>query len=91
MMDKDNNRFDRRQFLRGCTRGGLLTALLAEGQLQIVLDWYQQPRDLDSHLWFPVARSFHVYFANRGDRQGCPHAELDLDEEPAWVALVGER
>ncbi len=52
---------------------------------RIVLDWAENPRDLDSHVILsggsaPV-RSIHVFFKNlRGlDRQGRPYAELDVD------------
>lgn len=50
------------------------------GALRIVLTWDDDPQDLDSHLWLPAARPFHLYYGNPGTLTGCPNAELDIDD-----------
>jgi hypothetical protein len=62
------------------TQNFTLSSLLAEGQIQFVLSWGDQPEDLDSHLWLPADRPFHVAYYEQGTTEGCPFAELDNDE-----------
>lgn len=59
-----------------------LDPALASGQFRFVLTWGSDPRDLDSHMWVPLGggQYYHVYFANRGDLDDPPYAELDVDD-----------
>jgi hypothetical protein len=57
-----------------------LSPLLAQGELRIVLTWGSSPSDLDSHLWLPPERPYHVYYGRRGTQTSCPYANLDLDD-----------
>jgi hypothetical protein len=57
-----------------------LSPLLSAGSLRLVLTWGETPRDLDSHLWLPVDRPYHVAYFRRGDVENCPFAELDVDD-----------
>jgi hypothetical protein len=57
-----------------------LSALLTAGELRIVLTWGAAPSDLDSHLWLPDDRRFHVYYGRRGLLDACPFAQLDQDD-----------
>lgn len=53
-----------------------------EGGYRIVLTWGEDPRDLDSHLFTPSieGNEYHVYFANQGNLDRPPYAELDVDD-----------
>jgi len=57
-----------------------LSALLALGEMRLVLTWGQTPSDLDSHLWLPIEMPYHVYFGLRGSLEACPFAALDTDD-----------
>ena len=57
-----------------------LSANLAEGELRIVVTWAANPRDLDSHLWLPASQPYHVYYGDDGRLDGCPYAQLDIDD-----------
>jgi len=54
-----------------------LSPLLGSGQYRIVLNWGEQPRDLDSHLWY---RKNHLFY---GEKKGL-HAELDRDDTDGY-------
>jgi hypothetical protein len=59
-----------------CIAGGCIN----ENQFRIVLRWGVEPRDLDSHLWLPLATPFHVAWDAKGSLAAVPHAELDIDD-----------
>ncbi len=61
-----------------------LSPSLAQGEIRIVLSWGLNPRDLDSHLWLPAARPYHVYYANKGDCSVFPYACLDVDDTTSY-------
>ncbi len=58
--------------------------------VRLELTWAVPPRDLDSHLWLPAARPFHIKFANRGFFTEFPYAYLNVDNieggpENTWL------
>lgn len=57
-----------------------LSPLLVAGQIRLVLTWGTTISDLDSHLWLPTEKQYHVYYNRRGDDEICPFAELDVDD-----------
>ncbi len=61
-----------------------LSPLLAAGEVRIVLTWGERPYDLDSHLWLPPTRPYHVYFSRTGDLDACPDAALDVDDTSSY-------
>ncbi len=61
-----------------------LSPTLAQGEIRVVLTWGVAPRDLDSHLWLPASRAFHVYFANMGNCNAHPYACLDVDDVTSY-------
>jgi hypothetical protein len=61
-----------------------LSPLLSVGQLRLVLTWGEMPYDLDSHLWLPVEKPFHLFYARRGSLVACPFAELDVDDTSSF-------
>lgn len=56
---------------------------LEEGQVRIVLEWGEEPSDLDSHLTGPDQDGgrFHVYYANQNPGDG---ANLDRDDVTSY-------
>jgi hypothetical protein len=52
------------------------------GNVRIVLTWFSQPGDLDSHLFGPDGNGgrFHVYYSTKGSCTTAPFACLDLDD-----------
>lgn len=68
-------------------QNGSVTNGLAADQLRIVLQWGEQPRDLDSHLVGPAVGGgeFHVYFSDRRYEAGSNlMADLDLDDTSSY-------
>ncbi len=61
-----------------------LSPLLTAGEVRIVLTWGETPRDLDSHLWLPPTRPYHVYYSRTGSLDGCPDAALDVDDTSSY-------
>ncbi len=53
---------------------------LGVGELRIVLEWGENPSDLDSHLWLPASNQYHVYYSNTGSLGSFPNAALDVDD-----------
>lgn len=52
---------------------------------QFTLVWGENPSDLDSHLWtphfsYPDSVLHHIYFGRRGNVDGPPFADLDVDD-----------
>jgi len=60
-----------------------LSPTLNEGEMRIVLNWGEAPRDLDSHLRTPPidGTEYHVYYNSRGDATNPPYATLDHDDQ----------
>jgi hypothetical protein len=79
-------------FLRSTLEGVVVTAgqqttvnfslskLLTAGELRAVLTWGASPSDLDSHLWLPDDRQYHLYYSRKGGLDACPFALLDQDD-----------
>jgi uncharacterized protein YfaP (DUF2135 family) len=61
-----------------------LSPLLVQGEMRVVLTWGTSPRDLDSHLWLPMETPYHVAYFRRGVIDGCPFANLDVDDTTAF-------
>jgi hypothetical protein len=61
-----------------------LSPLLTAGELRLVLTWGESPSDLDSHLWLPTDRPFHIYYSRRGNLLDCPFAGLDTDDTTSF-------
>ena len=60
---------------------------LYNGQLRIVLEWGELPRDLDSHLIGPTSSegTFHIYYANKVYSENeTVIADLDLDDVTSY-------
>jgi len=70
-----------------------LSPLLAAGEISLVLTWGESPGDLDSHLWLPLERQYHLYYSREGNLEECPFANLDVDDTdsfgPETVTIVG--
>lgn len=47
--------------------------------VRLELRWGVAPRDLDSHLWLPEERPYHVYYPSKGSLAEFPFAQLDVD------------
>jgi hypothetical protein len=62
------------------------TEELDEGTLRIVLEWGEQPDDLDSHLTGPDGSGdrFHVYYLNRFVPADSSIAFLDIDDTDSF-------
>ena len=58
-----------------------LSPIPEAGEIRMVLNWGEEPPDLDSHLKTPQIESqeFHIYYANRGSSDSAPYATLDYD------------
>lgn len=61
------------------TANASLSPLLATGEIRLVLKWGAYPADLDSHLWLPITKAYHVYYDREGSLTSCPFASLDND------------
>lgn len=64
----------------------VLSTLLAEDSYRIVLEWVENPRDLDAHLWTPGINgsSYHIYYSYKGSETQVPFVSLDLDDTTGW-------
>jgi len=51
------------------------------GEIRMVLNWGENPSDLDSHLKTPPIENqeYHIYYGNRGSDDSIPYATLDFD------------
>jgi Carboxypeptidase regulatory-like domain/RTX calcium-binding nonapeptide repeat (4 copies) len=57
-----------------------LKPLIASDGIRLVLTWNSGAGDdLDSHLWLPPAKPFHVAYFRTGSLEHCPFANLDID------------
>lgn len=61
-----------------------VTPLLARGEMRIVLTWNANPSDLDTHLWLPSSRPYHIFYGERGEQNACPYAALDVDDRDGF-------
>ena len=59
-----------------------MSPVLVAGQTRMVLNWGENPPDLDSHLLTPIIGSstFHVYYSSVGSYTEAPYAKLDTDD-----------
>ena len=58
-------------------------------EYRIVLEWGENPRDLDSHLWTPSigGTSYHIYYITENsynDLNSPPYADLDVDDTSSY-------
>ena len=56
--------------------------LSSQDAYRIVLEWAQDPRDLDSHVWTPSGA--HVYYVDRGSLAAQPFVNLDVDDVTSY-------
>jgi hypothetical protein len=80
-------------FLRSTVGGVVVVAtqntaqnlsLRRPGELRMVLTWGDSPSDLDSHLWLPGDKPYHVYYGRRGSVDACPFVNLDFDARSGY-------
>ena len=59
-----------------------LSPVLIAGQTRMVLNWGENPHDLDSHLLTPIinGNTYHIYYGNPGSYANAPYAKLDTDD-----------
>ena len=52
------------------------------GEIRMVLNWGENPRDLDSHLKTPQinGQGYHIMYSNRGSSESIPFVTLDVDD-----------
>ena len=52
------------------------------GEIRMVLNWGENPRDLDSHLKTPQinGQEYHIMYSNRGSSESIPFVTLDVDD-----------
>ena len=58
-----------------------LSTELVGGEMRFVINWGENPRDLDSHLQTPLieGQTYHVFYSNKGSITTAPYAALDHD------------
>ncbi len=66
----------------GVANVALNPILTSMDKYRIVLDWGQNPSDLDSHLWSPSGA--HVYYVTRGSLAAYPFMNLDVDDVTSY-------
>ena len=54
----------------------------ANEAFRIVLEWGENPSDLDSHLWTPTGA--HIYYVTRGSLNSAPFVNLDVDDVTSY-------
>ena len=52
------------------------------GEIRMVLNWGEEPSDLDSHLKTPEieGQTHHISYSNKGSSEQAPYAKLDIDD-----------
>ena len=52
------------------------------GEIRMVLNWGENPHDLDSHLKTPQinGQEYHIMYSNRGSSESIPFVTLDVDD-----------
>ncbi|MFT8823851.1 MAG: carboxypeptidase regulatory-like domain-containing protein, partial [Liquorilactobacillus satsumensis] len=78
-------------------QNGILTPSSSNYAYRIVLQWGENPNDLDSHLTGPMSDGngrFHLYFRNKDYQDDGTDAELDVDDTtsygPETVTIIKE-
>ncbi|MBN2280483.1 MAG: carboxypeptidase regulatory-like domain-containing protein [Candidatus Marinimicrobia bacterium] len=63
-----------------------LSPVLTSGKMRFVLNWDDDPRDVDSHLYTPEIEGFtrHIYWSNKGNESEAPFATLDHDDTDGY-------
>ena len=63
-----------------------LSPTISGDEMRFVLNWGQDPRDLDSHLRTPEIEgtSYHVYYSSQGSAEVAPYATLDHDDTQSY-------
>ena len=56
------------------------------GEIRMVLNWGENPRDLDSHLKTPQinGQRYHIMYSNRGSSESIPFVTLDVDDTDGY-------
>ena len=60
---------------------------ITDAEMRIVLNWGENPRDLDLHVLVPgdaTHSSSHVYFSDKGEQESFPYAFLDHDDRYSY-------
>ena len=56
------------------------------GEIRMVLNWGENPSDLDSHLKTPQinGQRYHIMYSNRGSSNSNPFVTLDVDDTDGY-------
>ncbi len=60
---------------------------ITDAEMRIVLNWGENPRDLDLHLLVPgdaTHSPYHMYFDDKGEQESFPYAFLDHDDRYSY-------
>ncbi len=63
-----------------------LSPVIKPGEMRLILNWANQPRDLDLHLRTPVIDgvSHEIYWDNKGSLETAPYVFLDVDHQEGY-------
>jgi len=63
-----------------------LSPFLTAGKVRLVLNWDDDPEDVDSHLYTPDIGGYthHIYWSSQGDEDSAPYATLDHDDTDGY-------
>lgn len=63
-----------------------LSPTLSDGEFRIVLNWGENPKDIDAHLKTPSidGTEYHIYYSNKGNATAAPYATLDHDDRTSY-------
>jgi len=63
-----------------------LSPVIKPGEMRLILNWGNQPKDLDLHLRTPVigGTSHEIYWDNKGDLESAPFVYLDVDHQEGY-------
>jgi len=66
--------------------GFSMSPFLNADEMRLVINWGENPRDLDSHLLTPLIEGDvrHVYYSNKGEVDRSPYAQLDVDDTTSY-------
>ncbi|HOT96117.1 MAG TPA: YCF48-related protein [bacterium] len=63
-----------------------LSPVIKPGEMRLILNWGNQPKDLDLHLRTPVIEgvSHEIYWDNKGNLESAPYVLLDVDHQEGY-------
>ena len=63
-----------------------LSPTLSEGEFRIVLNWGENPKDMDAHMKTPSIEGseYHIYYSNKGSATSAPYVTLDHDDRYSY-------